>query len=176
MKKSIILLLVLSTTAYANDIIDMPLPNLIKAAEVKYALPEGLLAAMIQVESNGNHKAINKDDGNSVHKQQGLKIKSYGLMQMQLASARLVQRIKAKKEGLILKKKDLITPAQLMTAEVNIDYGAAYIKWILENHKNNVAWSITCWNAGVNSSLCKNKRYYGEYVGKVLNAMIEGRE
>lgn len=169
------LVMLIGTISYANENMEIPLPSLIKASEIKYELPEGLLNAMISVESNGNHKAVNKNDGNSAQRGKGLKIRSYGLMQMQLDAARLVQRLKAKRDGLRLKKKDLVTPRQLMKPEVNVDYGAAYVKWLLDTHNGNVSLALTCFNSGPNSNLCKTKHYYGEYVGKVLNAMLSER-
>lgn len=174
MRKSFIILGVLiGSISQANDSMELQLDNLVKAAEIKYALPTGLLAAVIKVESAGNHKAHNKDDGTLGQKGKGMKIPSYGLMQMQLASARFVQKLKASQSGTRLRANDLINPKQLMIPETNVEYGAAYMKWLLNKSNGNVALAVTCYNAGPNSSFCKNKKYYGEYVGKILNAMIE---
>lgn len=155
----------------ANDGVELHIPSLVRAAEVKYELPEGILAAMIKVESNGNHKALNKDDGTQTHKSRGIAVSSYGLMQIQLASAVFIQKMKA--SGQFISKKRKVKPADLLNPETNIEYGAYYIKWLLKSHQNNVAWALTCFNAGPNSHACKHKKYYGAYVGKVLNALVQ---
>lgn len=142
----------ISANAYAVDATDIQLqiPNMLEGAEIKYEIPKGLLSAIAHVESSGDHNAFVKRDG------KGNK-SSYGLLQLQLASARTV-KFKGKAK-------------ELMNPETNIEYGAAYFRWLLETHSNNVAWSLTCWNSGPNSSACKNKRY-SSYVGLVLNAYI----
>lgn len=148
------------------------LPNMIKSAEVKYDLPESLLAALIQVESGGKISVINKDDGNSLARANGVKIKSHGLVQIQLGTARLIQQERAKANGLIINKKDIITSRELLNADTNIEYGAMYLKWLLVKHDNDISWALTCYNGGHNSRMCLNKVYYGKYVGKILNAWI----
>lgn len=154
--------------AKANDKITLQLPNMIRAAEIKYELPKGIMQALIKTESNFNYKAFVAHDGSS-------NLPSYGLAQIQLDAAHLVQRIKARENGVRLNKKDLITPKRLMNPETNVEYAAAYLRWILNNHKNNIALSLSCYNAGVNSSICKNKKY-SPYVGLVLNAWIQKTE
>lgn len=149
------------------------IPNMIKAAEMKYDIPRGLLKALIQVESNGRYLAMNHDDGNKQAKEQGTKIKSHGLVQMQIGTAKLIQLEKAKTIGRVIAKKDTITVKELMNPETNIEYGAMYLKWLLNNHDNDVSWALTCYNSGPYSRMCKNKIYYGRYVGKILNAMLK---
>lgn len=149
--------------------IKLEIPNMIKAAEIKYDLPQGLLQALVLTESSGNHKVFVKNDGSSNKT-------SYGLVQIQLDSARLIQRIKAKEDGVLLAKRDFITPKKLMKPETNLDYGAAYLKWLLNTHKNDVSLALSCWNVGVNSSICKGGRYYGPYVGKIFNNWIKTKE
>lgn len=166
----IIVLLAYLPTSGANDQVELDLDNLIVSAEVKYNLPDGILGAMIQVESNGDHKAVNKDDGTKAHKSRGLAVASYGLMQIQYASALFVQRLREHK--VFIPKKQRIKPRDLLDPETNIEYGAYYLKWLLQSHQNNISWALTCFNAGPHSSLCKNKKYNGEYVGRVLNALL----
>lgn len=153
-----------------NTALKLFIPNMITAAEMKYDLPNKLLAALIQVESAGKHLAINKDDGNKALKDQGVKVTSHGLVQIQLGTAKMVQIEKAKAMGVDLNKKDIITAKQLMSPETNIEYGAMYLKWLLANHDNDISLALTCYNSGAFSRMCKNKVYYGKYVGKVLNA------
>lgn len=127
------------------------LADAIKDAELKHNIPEGLLHAIITVESKGNHKAFVKEDGSS-------KRASYGLLQLQLASAQLV--------GFKGKAKELMDP------RVNIKYGAAYLAWLLNKSSHDTARALTGWNAGPNSELYRNKRY-SSYSGLVLNAYIK---
>lgn len=173
MKKVAILLILLSIIVYPSIShsssetlpIKLHIVNLIKAAEIKYELPSGLLRALIFVESSMNHKALVERDGVS-----GLA--SYGLAQIQLDAAILMQRLKAKRDGLKLHKSELIKPKDLMRPEVNVEYGAMYLKWLLQTHRNDIAWALSCYNSGPNSvGICKNKRY-SHYVGLVLNALI----
>lgn len=159
-----IISLLVETTVYPADNIKLEINNMIRAAEIKYALPEGLLAALVHTESSGNHKAKVVNDGSSGNT-------SYGLVQIQLSSARFIQKIKAERYAIKIRKVDRVMPSQLMTPEINIDYGAAYLKWILETHENNISWALTCYNSGPNSRLCKNKRY-SSYVGLVFNAYL----
>jgi len=125
--------------------------NMLKAAEIKYEIPEGLLVAIAEVESGGNPRAFVAEDGNS-----GLA--SHGLLQVQLASAKTV--------GFKGKSKELMRP------DVNIEYGAAYFKWLLETHNKDLSWALTCYNVGVGHRMCKNKKY-SNYPAKVLNAYVK---
>lgn len=159
--------LFISNTAPADDDVKLEIGNMLRAAEMKYDLPEGILSAIAHVESSTNPKAFVRADGKSGKA-------SHGLLQIQLDTARTVQALKAKQDGIKVTKKTRITSKQLMGAETNIDYGAFYLKWIMNNHKNDVAWSVSCFNAGVNSFICKNKKY-SPYAGLVLNAMLYNR-
>lgn len=148
--KYMILGMVMSVNCLAVDEVKLQIPNMVRAAEIKYELPEGILAAVTHVESSGNHKAIVHNDGKSGKT-------SYGLLQIQLASARTVG-FKGR-------------AGELMRPETNIEYGAKYLRWLLDTHNDNTAWALSCFNAGPNSFICKNKKY-SPYVGLVLNAMI----
>lgn len=127
------------------------LQNIVRAAEIKYELPEGLLGAMIAVESSGDHKAFVPSDGVSQKP-------SYGLMQIQLGSARFV--------GFRGKPKDLMKP------EINVEYAAAYLSWLLQQTKGDYSLALTAYNTGLYSNAVKNKKY-GKYVGKVFNAWMK---
>lgn len=149
--KLIIFLFLIVPNALASEIVPFTIPNLLSATEIKYDLPKGLLHAVVRVESGNNHKAFVKHDGKS-----GLS--SYGLMQIQMASAKSVGF-----KG---------TSAQLMTPVNNIEYGARYLKWLMNTNGNNVSLALTCYNAGPYSYACRNKKY-GRYVGLVLNHWIK---
>jgi hypothetical protein len=138
---------------------------MVEGAEVKYGIPHGLLSALIEVESKWNVKAKVLKDGVSRHT-------SFGLTQIQLDSALFVQRKKAESNGYKITRKNKVTAKELMIPEINIDYGAAYLKWLLVRHKNNVAWALSCYNAGPGSGICKAKKY-SNYVGLILNAYVD---
>ena len=133
--KYLLILTLLTSSAQAFE-----LNNIVRAAEIKYELPPGLLAAMVQVESAGNHKAYVKQDGAS-------RKPSHGLLQVQLASARHVGFRGTVKE--------------LMRPEVNVEYGAAYLAWLLKESKGDYALALSCYNTGPYSTTCLNKRYFG---------------
>lgn len=128
--------------------------ELLIATEINLDLPKGILKAISKVESNHNNKAFVKHDGSSAHA-------SYGLLQIQLASARQM--------GFKGKPKDLLKP------EVNIKYGGAYLKWLLDLTRNDYAKALTCYNAGPYSKQCRSKKY-SSYVGLILNAWINQDE
>ena len=165
----ILLISALIPVSMASEVVPT-ITNMVKAAEIKYDLPQGLLQAVMMVESNGNHIAINPNDGNKLHKSRGMRIPSYGLLQIQHATAIFIQRTMYEQEKRTLYKRDIIKVKDLMRPSINIEYGAYYLKWLLQEKDNDVSLTLTCFNAGPNSHLCKNERYYGEYVGKVLNA------
>lgn len=131
------------------------LDNFITKTEIKYDLPAGIIKAIIKVESNGEVSAINSDDGTKRQKALGHKIKSHGLMQVQMGTARQM--------GFKGTHKELLKPS------VNVDVGAHYLRSLLDSHENNLAWSLSCYNSGPGGRNCKNK-IYGKYVGKILNA------
>jgi soluble lytic murein transglycosylase-like protein len=126
------------------------LNDVIKQAESKYNLPKGLISAVAYVESRHDHKAFVKEDGYS-------KQSSFGLMQIQLGTARQM--------GFKGKSKELLRP------DINIEFGAAYLRWLLNYTKNDYAKALTCYNAGPYSELCKSGRY-SNYSGQVLNALL----
>ena len=144
-------LILLSTNVYASDITEI-----IKKTEKKYNIFPGLIQAMVDVESNGRPHVINHNDGNSDQKAKGLKVKSYGLMQIQVAAARDV--------GFTGKPNELMVPA------TNIEYGARYLKKYLDIYKDDVSRALTCYNAGYRA--CRQNAY-SRYVGLVLNAYIK---
>lgn len=158
MKYYIFLLLLWPATISAD--IHVSLKQYIDNVEGHYKLPKNLLAAIINVESGGAIGAVNPNDGTKLQKLQGKIVKSVGLMQLQLATARHM--------GFRGKLKDLILPV------VNIEYGARYLRQLLDTHHNNIAQALTCFNSGPASSSCIN-RQYTPYVGKVLNSLYANR-
>jgi soluble lytic murein transglycosylase-like protein len=138
--------------------------DLIDKAEVEHELPKGYLRAIAFTESSFNTKAFVKEDGRS-------KKSSYGILQIQYDTAVFIQKLMAEKYKFKINKKNKITRKQLLDAEININYGAFYLKWIL-NQKEDYSLTLSCYNAGINSFVCKNKKY-SPYVGLVFNAYIE---
>lgn len=126
------------TALYAAD--------LLTETENFYNFPEGLLKAIGQVESSGNHTKFTLKDGKS---------SSYGFMQIKHGAAKEMGF-----KG---------NPKELLNFKTNIKYGAAYLAAMRKRAKGDLALALTCYNAGPYSFLCKNKKY-SPYVGKVLNA------
>lgn len=123
--------------------------DLTRSMEVKYGLPKGILSAIIQVESAGSPDVVVKNDGIS-HKN------SYGLLQIQYRTAKFM--------GFKGKSKELLQP------EVNLEYGARYLAWILQNvAQNDVGRALVCYNAGPYSKACKGVQ---RYTSKVLTALM----
>ena len=156
----LLMLTLLSPISFAKEPLTS-VHHIIKHTERKYKLPAGILSAIIKVESNGQVNAVNHDDGTQAQKSQGKKIKSYGLMQIQLATARHM-----KYKG---------TAEALRTAVVNVDIGARYLRYLLDGHGQDLALAITCYNSGEHSRGCLKKRY-SPHVGKVLNAWKNQRK
>ena len=167
MRYLIMMIIVLSSinATSADESMKLKIDNIIRAAEIKYDLPQGILAALVHVESSGNHKVVVELDGTS-------NASSYGLTQIQLDAARFIQRSKAEDNRVKLNKKDLVKASDLLIPEINVDYGGAYLKWMLDTHRNDLAWALSCYNAGPNSYICKHKKY-SPYVGLVFNAYMK---
>lgn len=127
---------------------DVTVAKLFSAAEFRYGLPKGVLAAIAQVESGTNVTAIKISDGFD-------KKTSYGLMQIKLDTANFIG--------------PNINAQQLMDPEININRAAAYLKWLLNRSGHDLALALSCYNAGPNSLTCRSK-LYSQYVGLVLNA------
>lgn len=125
--------------------------QLIRATELRYNLPEGLMVAIQKVESNGNPNAFVRKDGVSNHS-------SYGLFQIQLPTARFM--------GFKGKPKDLFKPA------INVEYAGKYLHYIITNISHgDPARTLKCWNAGPHSKACKKD---STYVDKVFNTYLKG--
>jgi soluble lytic murein transglycosylase-like protein len=148
------LLLIPSSLAAGVTNIDKYISNV----EKHYNLPTGIISAIIKVESGGKILAINHNDGTSAQKSKGMIVKSLGLMQIQLATA--------KHMGFKGNYKELLNPI------VNIEYGGKYLRWLLDKNNNNIAQSLGCFNSGPNSEVCR-KQIYTQYVGKILNALYK---
>lgn len=150
-------ILLLTPTAIANEQprVNPPLHIIVKHAERKYRLPAGILSAVIKVESNGQPNIINHDDGTKSQRRHKLHVKSYGLMQIQMAAATQM--------GFRGK------PEELRKQHVNIEYGARYLKWALKTHHNNLAQALVCYNGGPSSRPCILNEPT-PYLAKILNA------
>lgn len=130
-----------------------PLKLMFSNVEQRYSLPSGILSALSYVESKHRASAFVRHDGKS-HKA------SHGLVQIQMAAARQMGF-----KG---------TAKELMVPSVNIEYGAAYLNWLLMKKNKDVARALVCYNSGLHSSLCKSG-LYTNYVGLVLNALVAGK-
>lgn len=122
----------------------------ISQMEVKYDLPRGILKAIIYVETKGNPKAFVREDGKSKHS-------SFGIMQIQYGSAKQVG-FKGK-------------PNELMQPHINIEYGAAYLRWLLDRSEENYSRALSCFNHGPFSIVCKTNKPTA-YSMSILNALF----
>jgi soluble lytic murein transglycosylase-like protein len=146
----LLFLMLLPTAAHSDRDTTAMVTSLLKIAEIKYGISSGVLVAMSKVESNHNIKAFVKHDGKHLES-------SYGLMQIQYSAAKTV--------GFTGK------PHELMRPDINIEYAAKYLRWILDQTNDNYAKAVCGYNAGSNTPVCK---HFGNtrYVALVFNAMI----
>lgn len=127
--------------------------DFVQRVELEHNIPHGLLYAMAKVESGLKPHKVTKNDGPG-------KRTSYGFLQIQEPSAKQV--------GFRGKPKDLLTP------EVNIYFGAAYLSWLIKQTKGDVPRALNCWNAGPSSNICKNQKSVG-YSDRVFNNYMSSR-
>lgn len=145
------LLILLLTTTLDEDVYYFQ--DFVKRVETEYSLPRGILRSIAQVESKFKPSRITRNDGPGRHT-------SYGLLQIQEPSARQV--------GFKGKPKELLIP------ETNIYYGAKYLTWLIIKTKGDVPSALNCWNAGINSQICKNKMNR-KYSDKVLDSYMRNK-
>lgn len=113
----------------------------------KYDLDVKIVRSLIAVESSGISKAKNPDG-------------SYGLMQLQLGTAR-VMGFKGK-------------PSELFNPEVNISIGTKYLKYLIDKFDGDAMVALDAYNRGWGN--VKKYPYRGEwvnhrYVGLILKQM-----
>ncbi len=135
--KKIILIFVLSTLFLVE------IQPISQAGEVPYFMYNAanahkvdlaLLYAICTLESKCRPEALNKDDATASKKKLGIKRRSYGMFQMQLATAR----------SLGFKGK----PSELMNPETNTWYAAKYLNTLYSRYKNDTIKVISAYNAG----------------------------
>lgn len=132
---------------------------IIKEMSVKYNVPEALIKAIIQVESNW--------DVNASRYEANLNDSSWGLMQVLLKTARD-----------ILKKPNL-TISELINPRTNIEAGTAYLSYQLKRYNGNITDAIAAYNAGSAKFNPVTKMYSNQsYVNKVYGnyIMYKGQE
>lgn len=112
----------------STQILASPFSNLIQKAEKRYSLPEGLLDAIIKVESSYQARATN-----NISKRRGVVTPSYGLGQLTLATA-------VSHCGL--------TKTQLFEPVKNIFCAAKVLRHQLDRYDNILERAIAAYNSG----------------------------
>lgn len=116
------------------------------------SLPPGLLSAVCWVESNHRTRVVNYHDGGS---------ESFGVCQIKINSARLV--------GFVGTQKDLRDP------KVNVFYAGKFLKHQMDRYSGDIPKAVAAYNAGSYRLNKQGKVKNNYYVGKVLNAWVEGK-
>lgn len=109
-----------------------------------------LLSALCFVESGGNPKAYNPEDG---------KRASIGLCQVQHRTAKWLGFTG--------------TPEDLFNPEINKKYAAKYLRWQLKRYKGDVRKSVAAYNSGTAFYNKSGKLINEKYVNKVLRLWEE---
>lgn len=167
----IVLIFLCLTTVAAKEVASdtSTIPYYMYNAANKFKLDLSLLYAICRVESNCRPKAVNHDDGTKSEKQAGITKKSYGLFQVQLATAKSLGfqtketiMVEIKRKGrsrrvlkVIDRRDDLLKP------DVNVWYAAKLIRRLYDKYGDTVK-VISAYNAG------RPVSYNKEYVNKVL--------
>lgn len=167
----LIILLVRPLTAETQT---STVPFFMYNAASSFNLDVALLFAVCDVESRCQSKAMNVDDGTAEHKALGHKIKSYGLFQIQRATAvalgfkdKEIIEVKIKRHGkTVIIKKTVWHTDDLLKPEVNAWYAAKLLRNLYNKYKVTVA-VVSAYNAG--KPITGNKKY----VDKVLRAYVK---
>ena len=157
MKTLIVLLALMSplTVAQAQDLTPSKVPYYILNAASTHNIDVNLMMALCMTESRCNPKAVNKNDGTPEQKAKHIRIRSYGLFQIQLATAETVGfestydvasfKVKHGKKVQVIKKVD--NSAELLKPEVNAMYAAKLLSKLYKKY-HDTAKVISAYNAG----------------------------
>jgi soluble lytic murein transglycosylase-like protein len=127
-------------------------PYYIYNAATAFNIDVGILYAICKVESKCRPTAINHNDGTSAQKEAGVVIKSYGIFQIKMATAKALGF-----RGSVTK---------LLRPEVNTWYAAKLLRQLYNKYKITTA-ALSAYNAGKPVSSNKN------YVNKVLHQYVK---
>lgn len=156
MRYTIVLILLISSTANSKVIEMFGIPHYIQTAAAAFNIDPVLMYAICKVESRCQ-TAINHDDGTKEQKALGLRIPSHGIFQIKLGTAR----------GLQFKGK----PETLREPGVNSYYAAKLLRNLYDRKdcKNDTLRVLSAYNAG---SYTKNNN---AYVVKVIKEYVSIR-
>lgn len=143
-------------------------------ASSAFNLDVALLYAFCDIESKCRSKAINHNDGNSESKAAGIKVKSYGMFQLQRATAialgfkdKEIIEVKIKRHGKVITiKKTIYHTEDLLKPEINSWYAAKFLRQLYDKFKVTTA-VVSAYNAG--RPITGNKKY----VDKVLRSYVK---
>ena len=170
MRKQIIV--ILSLIAFLSNTLIVEgasneIPDYITTVAKSFNLDKTLLYAICTIESKCNPRAINRNDGTPSQKALGLKIKSYGLFQLQVDTAKVVgfvdketvevitkKHYVIKRHGKLIDKEKIITKIKvidhtldLLDPHQNTWLAASYIAHLYERY-HNTNKVISAYNAG----------------------------
>lgn len=167
-------LLAILMSSVADGDVKSQIPFYILNAASTYDLDATLLYSICLVESRCNARAVNKDDGTPEEKAAGIKIKSFGLFQMKLATAEnlgfvsktkvVITKLRGKR--VITKTHYIDNSKDLFNAGTNAFYAAKLIARLYKKY-HSTEKVISAYNAG---HYIKSNR---DYVYKVLKNYAE---
>jgi len=158
MRKLLIIALMFFSQVNVVESATAVIPHYIRQYARMYGIDPVLMYAIAKVESNHNPKALNRNDGNSRDKQNGIVKRSYGLFQLQLTTI--------KEYGFTGNPKLLLNP------QVNALFAARHLNKLYKHHQDTVK-VLSAYNAGHVST--KNKSYVDKVVKYYVQYKIDGR-
>jgi soluble lytic murein transglycosylase-like protein len=110
-----------------------------------------MVAAMIQIESSGNPKAVRYEPH--------IRDVSVGLMQTLGGTARWLAEDMGYRAYGVPSNEDLLDP------EISIYFGAAYIEWLstYKGQKRGVQWIVESYNGGPGNSNSQTRNHWNKY-------------
>ena len=103
--------------------------DIIKKYSDEFSIDYKLILSIINVESSYDEKAVSKSDAR-------------GLMQLKLSTAQDMAKSLSDEKP---------TNEDLFNIELNIKYGTAYLRYLLNYYDNNILNSLCAYNAGLNN-------------------------
>lgn len=177
MKYLIIVLLAISVTlkiAHSERETSSRIPFYILNAANAYQIDVNLMYAICQVESKCRARAMNKDDGTPEQKAAGIKVRSYGLFQLQIDTVKALGFID-KEYTTVIKKRGKHTKVvkvttdnskDLLQPDINSIYAAKLLHKLYRKY-HDTAKVISAYNAG------HYTKANSDYVLKVMTAYVK---
>jgi Transglycosylase SLT domain len=172
MKQIIIILSVLSilvSSRVESNGASAVIPFYVYNAASRFGIDATLMYALCKVESQCKSRAVNRNDGTPDQKASGIKIKSYGLFQLQLSTVKSlgfidhrITYVEKVRHGKKVKVK-VVTDfsKELLKPEVNSFYAAKLLRKLYDKHRTTLR-TLSAYNAG--HPIKSNE----EYVNKIV--------